>query len=205
MATRREYQSDANPQASEDKEKRLIKTDDPGVGPEGIVPNLQSRIVVGVFDRREQAEAAREALQAAGYTDEDVSVVMQPAESAPEVPAGETKADQGSVAGVSAGAVVGGALGLAALAIPGIGPLLAIGPIAAALGGAVAGGALGGLIGSFAGLGIPTEHAKEYEAAVRSGGIVVAIKVPDGTAGERAGDILRQQGAREVASYNQAL
>ena len=107
--------------------------------------------------------------------------------------------------GVSTGAIVGGAIGLAALAIPGIGPLLAAGPIAAALGGAVAGGALGGLIGSLVGLGIPTEHAKEYEAAVRSGGIVVAIKVADQEGCDRAAEILRRHGAQEATSYNQAL
>src|SRR5436853_7231638 len=164
MTTERERQSSVEPQVSEDKEKRLVKTDDPGKGPEGIVPNLEARVVVGMFDSRARAEAAHAALRHAGFSEENISEVMQPTESAPEVAAGETRAKKGSVVGVSTGAIVGGAIGLAALAIPGIGPLLAAGPIAAALGGAVAGGALGGLIGSLVGLGIPTEHAKEYEA-----------------------------------------
>jgi len=192
-------------QLSEDKEKRIPKTDDPGKGPEGIVPDLQARVVVGVFERFAQADEARNELRSAGFSDEDVSVVMQPSETAPEVGAGETKADEGTVAGATAGAIVGGALGLAALAIPGIGPLLAAGPILAILGGAATGGALGGLIGSFAGLGVPTEHAKEYEAAVRAGGIIVAVKADDQEQSDRATRILNRHRAENVASYTQAL
>ena len=205
MTTQREYENNAGEPLSEDKEKRIAKTDDPGVGPEGVLPDLSAHIVVGIFDQFEQADAARKALRQAGYRDENISLVMQERETAPEVSANETKANEGAIAGVSAGAVVGGAIGLAALAIPGIGPLLAAGPIAAALGGALAGSALGGLIGSFSGLGIPTEHAKRYEAAVRSGGVVLAIKVPDREAADRVRAMLDQHGAREAGNYNQAL
>src|SRR2546423_4050352 len=106
----------------EAQEQRIPKRDDPGKGPEGIVPDLQARTVVGTFDQPDQAEAAATDLRTAGYRDEDISLVMQPRGSAPEIGAGETKADQGTIAGASVGAVLGGVAGLAALAIPGIGP-----------------------------------------------------------------------------------
>src|SRR5262245_57153353 len=77
---------------------RILKTDDPGKGPEGIVPDLQSRVVVGVFDGREQAEAVLRDLQRAGVSFDDISLVMQQPGSPPEVGAGQTKADQGTVA-----------------------------------------------------------------------------------------------------------
>jgi hypothetical protein len=187
-----------------EQEQRIPKRDDPGKGPEGIAPDLQARSVVGIFDRVEDAEATLNDLRAAGFADADISLVMQQRGTAPERGAGETKASEGTVAGASIGAVLGGIAGLAALAIPGIGPLLAAGPIAAALG-ALTGGALGGLVGSFSGLGIPTEHAKSYDAAIRAGGIVLAVRAPDREADERAGRIMDQHGARERSSYAQAL
>jgi hypothetical protein len=188
----------------ESQEQRIPKRDDPGKGPQGIAPDMQARTVTGIFDRPEPIEALLADLRAAGYRDEDISVVMQQQGAVPELGAGDTKASEGTVAGASVGAVLGGIVGLAALAIPGVGPLLAAGPIAAALG-ALTGGALGGLVGSFSGLGIPTEHAQDYEAAVRSGGVVVALRVADRESEERASEILRRHGARQVAGYTQAL
>src|SRR5262245_2545860 len=187
-----------------EQQQRIPKRDNPGKGPQGIAPDLQARTVVGIFDRAEDAESALRDLRAAGFADADISLVMQPRGTAPERGAGETKAEQGTVTGASVGAVLGGVAGLAALAIPGIGPLLAAGPIAAALG-ALTGGALGGLVGSFSGLGIPTEHAKSYDAAVRAGGVVLAVRVPDRAVDERASRVLDQHGARERASYSEAL
>ncbi|HNP69872.1 MAG TPA: hypothetical protein PLO33_14455 [Kouleothrix sp.] len=183
---------------------RVLKTDDPGSGPQGMLPNLRSRIVIGVFEQLEQAQAAVHELEAAGYPTKDVSLVMQQPGSAPEVATGDTKADTGIAAGVSAGAVIGGIAGVAALAIPGIGPLLAAGPLAAVLG-ALGGAALGGLVGSFTGLGIPTERAKEYEQAVRAGGIVVAVKADDRSDEERVQSLMQRHEPRAVHSYTQAL
>src|SRR6266516_495687 len=113
-----------------EQEQRIPKRDDPGKGPEGIVPDLGARTVVGVFDRFEQADAAAKDLRAAGYRETDISLVMQQPGSAPEIGAGATKADQGTATGATVGAILGGVAGLATLAIPGIGPLLAAGPIA---------------------------------------------------------------------------
>lgn len=183
---------------------RILKTDDPGVGPSGIAPNLSAQMVIGVFDDTATAQAAVGALEAGGYPHKDISLVMQEPGSAPEVSAEETQSDKGIAAGVGAGAVLGGIAGLAALAIPGVGPLLAAGPLAALLG-AVSGAALGGLLGSFTGLGIPTEAAKEYEAAVRAGGVVVAAKAADAEDAQRITAVLQQHGPRTVHSYTQAL
>lgn len=185
-------------------EQRIPKRDEGGQGPQGIAPNLEARTVVGVFDDRGHAQAAASDLKSAGFRSDDISVVMRQQGAVPERGAGETKAEEGTVVGASVGAVLGGIAGLAALAIPGIGPILAAGPIAAALG-ALTGGALGGLIGSFSGLGIPTEHAKRYDAAVRDGGVVIAVRAENNSAAERASHILAQHGVREEASYVQEL
>jgi hypothetical protein len=179
--------------------------DDPGKGPAGSVPDLRARTVVAVFDDPAEAEAAATALRQRGVPDGDISVVRRGEETPPPQSADETKSGTGTIAGASAGAIIGGALGLVALTIPGIGPLLAAGPIVAALGGAVAGGAVGGLVGSFAGLGVPTEEAKEYEEAVRGGSVVVAVRAPDEEAADAATSFLEQRGARRATSYQPAL
>ncbi|MFO7170633.1 MAG: hypothetical protein DIU80_021600, partial [Chloroflexota bacterium] len=104
--------------------------------------------------------------------------------------------------GQATGAVIAG---LVALAVPGIGPLLAIGPLAAALGGAAVGGALGGLIGSLSGLGIPTEQAREYEEAVRSGKAIVTVIAHDDELAASAERALGEQGASATHSYQEGL
>jgi len=204
MAPETERETYAEGQNKYAESERTLKTDDPGTGPQGVLPNMSARIVIGVFGEAGAAQAAMHDLIAAGYAQDHVSLVMQQPGAAPEVGAGSTKADQGMVAGVSAGAVLGGLAGLAALAIPGVGAILAAGPIAAALG-ALSGAALGGLVGSFTGLGIPTEQAQQYEQAVRDGGVVVAVKVADRDDEARAGTILDRHGPRATHSYTQAL
>lgn len=173
-------------------------------------PDLQTKTVVGVFENTDTAIAAARALQAIGLDETQVSVVAQPSQRGPEMGSEETHAGEGGLAGAGTGAVVGGALaGLAALAIPGVGPLLAMGPIAsaitAALGGALVGAGAGVLAGSFSGLGVPKEHAEQYEEAVRRGGAVVAVKVPQDDQVDSIQDALRQQGAQEVTSFSPAL
>lgn len=187
------------------KSKRTAKTDDPGTGMVSGMANIEARNVIGVFDERAQAETAHQALLAAGFSDNNISVAFQPVGTAPELSANDTHARESTTTGATAGAIVGGALGLVALAIPGVGPLLAAGPLLAVLSGVAAGGALGGLIGSFAGLGVPTERATMYEEAIRAGGVVVAVKVEDKAQTERAEQIMRQEQARDVSSYQEAL
>jgi hypothetical protein len=182
--------------------------DDQGKGDAGIVPDLNARTVVAVFDGPDSAGSAQSAAAALGergVSAQDISLVRQGEETPPAASAENTKAGAGTVAGVSAGVVIGGALGLVALAIPGVGPLLAAGPIAAALGGAVTGGAVGGLLGSFAGLGIPTKEAEAYEAAVRAGSIVLAAKAPDEATARAYIRLLEEHGARQATSYQPSL
>jgi hypothetical protein len=173
-------------------------------GPDEL-PHALGRTVVGVFDRLEDAEAAARDLQAAECGYEHVSIVTQPAGGPRELGAEETRAGRGAVAGASAGAILGGALSLTALAIPGAGPLLAAGPIVTVLSGALVGGAVGGLAGSFVGLGVPKEHAHAYEAAVRAGGVVLSVALPDQKAADCAHRVLAEHGARELERFQPAL
>ena len=180
-------------------------TDEKNAKHEGLSLNPTARTVVSVFDRMQDADAAYTELQSAGFSHESLSLVRRQEGIRPEFGVEETQTKKTTETGVSAGVVIGGIAGLVALAIPGIGPLLAVGPIAFALTGAVAGGALGGLLGSFAGLGIPTDHAKAYEDAVRAGGVFVAVKAADQNAAQHATDILAKHGARQLADFTAAI
>src|ERR1700743_332696 len=115
-----------------------------------------------------------------------------------------TKAPEGTAAGVGVGGAVGGSLGLlagiGALAIPGVGPLIAAGPIMGALAGLGVGGAVGGLVGALIGLGIPEYEAKRYEGRVKDGGILVSVHCDSSEEVSRAKEILKATGAEDVAS-----
>jgi hypothetical protein len=182
-----------------------VQYDDRGEGPSGVVPNLAARSVVGVFDRFEDADAAMHELLRAGYGADHISVVRGPAGTPPAVSASDTKASAGTATGAAVGAVIGGAIGLTALALTGVGAVLAAGPILAALAGVVAGGAVGALVGSLVGLGVPTERAQQYEAAVRAGGILVAVRAADEAAADQAATLLREHHARDVGSFRPSL
>jgi hypothetical protein len=116
----------------------------------------------------------------------------------------DTKAPEGATAGATAGGILGGTLGvlvaLGALAIPGVGPLIAAGPIVAALAGVGAGGAVGGLIGALVGAGIPEYEAKRYAGRVKDGGVLLSVHaVTDGEV-LRAKELLRETGAEDIAT-----
>jgi len=124
--------------------------------------------VYGIYRRRSDAEAAVDQLRTSGFRNEDISVLLQDNVGTKDFAHEKhTKAPEGATAGAVAGGALGGTLGalagLGALAIPGIGPLIAAGPIVAALAGVGSGGVVGGLIGAFAGMGIPEFEAKRYE------------------------------------------
>ena len=162
---------------------------------------VKNKAVFGIYANADQAERAVNALIQDGFLSEDVSVLMPDQRSTREFAHHkETKAPEGATAGVTAGGVVGGTLGvlvgLGALAIPGVGPLLAAGPIVAGLAGLGAGGAVGGLIGALVGMGIPEYEARRYEGRVRDGGILKSVHC------ETAGDILR---AREILTDTGAV
>jgi hypothetical protein len=182
-----------------------VRTTDPvaGSGWAGAVPNLKARTVVGVFSDAAASERAYKALMDMGFSGEEISIVRE-GQEAPQMSAGETKSGTGTTTGATAGAILGGIVGLAALAIPGVGPLIAAGPLAVALGGALTGGALGALAGSFAGLGIPKEHAERYEAAVRGGNTVITVKANDPDGAKRILSALESYGAMDVSHYEPA-
>ena len=115
-----------------------------------------------------------------------------------------TKAPEGATTGAGTGAVLGGALGwlagIGALAIPGVGPLIAAGPIMAALAGVGVGGAVGGIAGALIGLGIPEYEAKRYEGRVKEGGILLSVHSDNSEWTKRAKQILEATGAQDISS-----
>ena len=159
----------------------------------------------GIFANRAAAEAAVDQLSSAGFSHSDVSVLMSDKAGSQDFATEKnTKAPEGTTTGVGVGGVLGGALGLmaglGALAIPGVGPLIAAGPIMGALAGLGVGGAVGGLVGALVGLGIPEYEAKRYEGRVNDGGILVSVHCESSEEVSRAKDVLRRAGGEDVAS-----
>lgn len=169
----------------------------------------KKRAVFGIFSTRSQAENAFEALTKSGFSISDISVVIPETLGSQEIKMEKaTKAPEGAVAGASTGAVVGGTLGLlvglGALAIPGIGPLLAAGPVVAALAGAGAVGVAGGIVGSLVGVGIPEYEAKRYEGRLQKGGMLVSIHCDTSEEIDRAKHILEGMGGEDVSSTGES-
>ena len=159
----------------------------------------------GIFATRAAAENAVDQLVAAGYSNQDVSVLMSDREGAKDFATEKnTKAPEGTATGVGVGGIAGGTLGLlaglGALAIPGVGPLIAAGPIMATLAGVGVGGAVGGLVGALVGMGIPEYEAKRYEGRVKDGGILVSVHCDSSEEVSRAKDILKNAGGEDIAS-----
>jgi hypothetical protein len=161
--------------------------------------------VFGIYPTRVAAEAAVDQLVSAGFSTQDVSVLMSDTQGSKEFAAEKnTKAPEGTAAGVGVGGALGGTLGLlagiGALAIPGVGPLIAAGPIMGALAGVGVGGAVGGVVGALVGLGIPEYEAKRYEGRVKDGGILVSVHCDSSDEVSKAKDILKATGADDIAS-----
>src|SRR5437868_3944934 len=158
--------------------------------------------VFGIFQNRMNLEHAVNDLKDAGFRSADISVLL-PSDESTKAFAHEkgTKAPEGATTGATGGVAVGGILGwlagIGALAIPGIGPFVAAGPIVAAIAGAGIGGAVGGIAGGLIGLGIPEYEAKRYEGLVKSGGLLISVHVDDDEFQKRAKDILERNGARD--------
>jgi hypothetical protein len=165
--------------------------------------------VFGIYKTRERAVEAVDMLTANGFRSTDISVLM-PENVGTKDFAHEkkTKAPEGAAAGAGTGAVVGGTLGLlagiGALAIPGLGPLIAAGPIMGALAGAGAGGAAGGLIGALVGMGIPEYEAKRYEGRVKSGHILLSVHCDSSDWVKKAKDVLERTGAEDISSSKES-
>src|SRR5215510_28658 len=156
-----------------------------------------------------QAITIVERLRAAGFSNNDISVLC-PDKAGTKDFAHEqhTKAPEGAATGAGTGGVLGGALGwlvgIGALAIPGLGPFIAAGPIMAALSGAAAGAALGGIAGALIGLGIPEYEAKRYEGKIKEGHVLISVHTDDRTERSRAKQILDRAGAEDVADTSEA-
>jgi len=163
----------------------------------------------GIYSSRTGVENAVDALKDAGYRNSDISVLFpQNAGTKDFAHEKNTKAPEGATAGVTGGAVLGGTLGwlagIGALAIPGLGPFIAAGPIMAALAGAGVGGAVGGIAGALIGMGIPEYEAKRYEGRVKDGGILLSVHCDDSTWTKKAKEILERTGAEDVSSTGEA-
>src|SRR6188508_1736062 len=163
----------------------------------------------GIYRDRSSVEAAVDRLKAAGYRNTDISVLF-PENAGTKDFAHEkhTKAPEGATTGAGSGAVLGGALGwlagIGALAIPGIGPFIAAGPIVAALAGVGVGGAVGGVVGALVGMGIPEYEAKRYEGRVKSGGILLSVHCDNSEWTKKAKQILQDTGAEDVSSTGES-
>jgi uncharacterized membrane protein len=168
-----------------------------------------SKSIVGIAKSTSQVEATLDDLQSNGLVpSSDISVLMPDSGGKPELGAVKaTKAPEGATTGVLAGGAIGGSVGLlagiGALAIPGLGPFIAAGPIMAALSGAAAGATAGGIAGALVGLGIPEYEAKAYENRIKKGGYLVAVHVEDSKKGDVVRDIMKNNGLENISSVSE--
>src|ERR1700722_17551601 len=165
--------------------------------------------VFGIYTTVAAADLAPDSLVKAGFSAADVSALLpENLGSKPIATEKNSKAPEGAATGAGSGAVLGGALGLlagiGALAIPGVGPLVAAGPIMAALAGMGVGGALGGIPGGLIGMGIPEYEAKRYEGRIQKGGILRSVHCSSSDEVKRAKEVLERTGAEDVSSTGEA-
>lgn len=165
--------------------------------------------VFGIYPDQLTAEDAVDTLKEAGFRSTDISVLFPDNQGTRDFAHEKhTKAPEGAVTGGSSGAVIGGALGwlagIGALAIPGVGPFIAAGPLMGMLGGIGVGTAIGGLTGALIGLGIPEYEARRYEGRIRRGGILLSVHCDNSEWSHSAKTILNQTGAEDVAATGEA-
>jgi hypothetical protein len=165
--------------------------------------------VYGIFKNRAHVEQGLSLIRDNGFRPEDVSVLLPETLGNKDMGVeNATKSPEGAASGGAAGAVAGGVLGwlvgIGALAIPGIGPFVAAGPIMAALAGAGAGAAVGGVTGALVGLGLPEYEAQRYEGRMRDGGILVSVHCDDDDWRDRAKQVLENAGAEDISSSGEA-
>jgi hypothetical protein len=165
--------------------------------------------VFGIYSNLEKAESAVDHLLTVGFSNSDVSVLVSDSDTTRDFAHRKaTKAPEGTATGATAGGLLGGTLGLlagiGALAIPGIGPFIAAGPIMATLAGVGAGGAVGGLVGALAGAGIPEYEAKRYEGHVKDGGVLLSVHCDTSDEIKRAKEFLKATGAEDISSAGEA-
>jgi len=161
--------------------------------------------VFGIYQSTRQAEVAVEALTTAGFSNQDISVLFPDKQTSKEFAHEKnTKAPEGTTTGVVSGGAIGGTLGLlagiGALAIPGLGPFIAAGPIMGALAGLGAGATVGGIVGALVGMGMPEYEAKRYEGRVKNGGVLLSVHCDRSEEIDRAKEILKRTGAEDISS-----
>ena len=169
----------------------------------------KKKAVFGIVKTENQAINIANQLQSAGFSPNDISVLFPDRTGTRDFAHEQhTKAPEGAAAGAGTGAVLGGALGwmvgIGSLAIPGLGPFIAAGPIMAALAGAGAGAAAGGLAGALIGMGIPELEAKQYEGKIKNGNILLSVHAEDGKQVTRAKEILKNGGAEDISYTGEA-
>jgi len=166
--------------------------------------------VFGIYSTRVAVENATDSLIRAGFPAADISVLLPESLGGPRDMGTEkaTKAPEGAAAGVTTGAAIGGTLGVLAgiglLAIPGLGPFIAAGPIMAGLAGLGVGGAVGGVTGALIGMGIPEFEAKRYEGRLQKGGILLSVHCDTSDEINRAKEVLKATGAEDVSSTGES-
>jgi len=165
--------------------------------------------VFGIYTNYASVENGVDGLKAAGFSNRDISVLFPESAGTKDFAVAKaTKAPEGATTGASTGIVLGGAmgwlLGVGALAIPGLGPFVAAGPIMAALAGAGVGGTVGGIAGALVGIGIPEYEAKRYEGRVKDGGILLSVHSDTSDEIKRAKQVLEATGAQDIASSSEA-
>ena len=167
-----------------------------------------SNAVFGIYDSRSAVDKAVDELKSGNFRNQDISVLLPTKEGTQDFAHEKaTKAPEGATTGATTGAVLGGGLGwlvgLGTLAIPGIGPFVAAGPILSALSGAAVGGTVGGIAGALIGMGIPEYEAKRFEGYVKGGGILLSVHVDDSEWGKKAKEILKRTGAKDIATVGE--
>jgi len=163
----------------------------------------------GIYTTREAVEECVRCLREANFRNEDISILLPENVGNKDIAhVKATKAPEGASTGAATGGVIGGVLGwlvgLGAIAIPGVGPFIAAGPIMAALAGVGVGGAVGGITGALVGMGIPEYEAKRYEGRIRKGGYLVSVHCDDSNWTSKAKTILENTGAEDVSSTGEA-
>lgn len=165
--------------------------------------------VFGIYRSRQNVEEAVQSLRNSDFRNTDISVLFSENVGTKDFAHEKhTKVPEGSSAGAGTGAVIGGVLGwltgIGALAIPGVGPFIAAGPIVSLLAGIGAGSVVGGVAGALVGMGIPEYEAKRYEGRIKEGGILLSVHCDNADWKKRAMDILKQTGATDIGSEGEA-
>jgi hypothetical protein len=165
---------------------------------------MSNKSVYAIATTEGQANQIVDSLTLSGFSPDDISVLFPDKDTTHEFSHEKnTKAPEGAVTGAASGGVLGGTLGLlagiGALAIPGVGPFIAAGPLLAALSGAAAGATVGGIAGGLIGLGIPEIEAKRYENRITEGNILISVVTESGDEVSRAKDVLKNAGAEDIS------